>query len=86
MDKSDRALEKGDVVQLNPFTCENKAFGGCFMIVTDPAGYGAEGFIQDIGPHRNSLGSCAYYRAKFEEMEYIGHAAFESDVSDGELP
>jgi len=75
------ALRKGDIVQLDPNKVENLAFSGCFMVITDPKPWGAQGYVQDIGTS-SQPGGLAYYRAKWEEMELIGHA--EWTVSEGE--
>ena len=61
-------LEIGDVVQINP---ENKMFGGCFMVVTEPKAWGAQGGIAVPGQP-----GIAYLRCKFEEMEYVGRATW----------
>ncbi|MFA7287454.1 MAG: hypothetical protein WC055_01095 [Melioribacteraceae bacterium] len=53
-----RNLEIGDLVQLNPELVANKMFAACIMVITDPKEWGAQ----------------AYYRAKWEEMEYVGTA------------
>lgn len=67
-------LKKGDVVQLGE--AKNKAFTGCFMTVTDPKEFGAQGFVQGIGNTKNEIGGRYYYRASWEEMEFVGSAAF----------
>ena len=72
MDKTGRVLVAGDVVQLSP-TVKNPMFGGCMMIVTEPKGWGAQGFVQALGENKQ-MGGRAYYRATFEEMEYVGKA------------
>ncbi len=69
---------KGTVVQLDPETVENKAFAGCFMVITDPKPWGAQGYIQTIGS-RDQPGMQASYRATFEEMEYVGQSVWRSD-------
>lgn len=56
-----------DVVQLSP---ECGKFAGCFMVVTEPKSFGAQGFVQVPGQGQ------AYYRANFEQMDFIGCAAF----------
>lgn len=61
-------LQAGMVVQLNPETVGNPAFSGCFMVVTEPKSFGAQGYIEVPGSGQ------AYYRAKWEEMEHIGEA------------
>ena len=74
MDK--RILEEGDVVQLNPETVRNKAFAGCMMVVSEPKEFGAQGYVQALGETREASGGQAYYRAQWDEMEYVGKAAW----------
>ena len=64
-------LEVGDVVQLNE-NCANPMLRYCFMTVTEPKAFGAMGYVQCTGENGH-LGGQAYYRAKFEEMDLIGH-------------
>jgi len=74
-----RELKVGDVVQISPNSMS--AFAGCFMLVTEPKSFGAEGFIampQAIAVRPGE----APYRCNWEEMEYIGSAAF---VPPGEV-
>jgi hypothetical protein len=66
-------LEPGNVVQLNPETVGNPMFAGCFMVVTEPKTWGAQGYVTALGED-GKPGGAAYYRAKWEEMELIGHA------------
>jgi hypothetical protein len=70
-------LSKGDVVQLAP-TVGNTAFAGCFMIVSEPKSFGAQGYVQALGT-REEPGGQAYYRAKWEEMELVGKAVWAVD-------
>jgi hypothetical protein len=65
-------LQKGDVVQLNE-KAVNPMFHYCFMTITEPKSWGAQGFVQSLGSN-GEPGGRAYYRAKFEEMEYVGKA------------
>lgn len=67
------SLEVGDVVQISPET--SSAFAGCFMLVTEPKSFGAQGFIS-MPQARGQMPGQAYYRARFEEMELIGKAAW----------
>jgi hypothetical protein len=67
-------LKVGTVVQLGPHTA-NPAFAYCFMIVSEPKEFGAQGYVQSLGT-REASGEQAYYRAKFEDMEVIGQAAW----------
>ena len=62
-------LKYGDVVQIDP--AHDDCFGGQFMIVTEPKSWGAQGFC--TSPADKGF---YYYRCKFEDMEFIGHAAW----------
>lgn len=70
---SPRSLEAGDVVQLSPETCKNPMFAACFMTITEPKGWGAQGYVQALGEN-GKIGGQAYYRATFDEMEFVGTA------------
>lgn len=48
-------------------------FAACFLVVTDPRPWGAQGYVQVIGSG-DQPGGLAYYRARWEEMEIIGAA------------
>ncbi|MEF2147752.1 hypothetical protein [Aquilutibacter rugosus] len=69
-------LEVNDVVQLS---LADPVFAACFMVVTDPKPWGAQGYVRVPG------GGNAYYRAKTENMEFIGKAVWvqPEDVPDG---
>lgn len=67
-------MQIGDVVQLNPELVRNKMFSGCFMVVTEPKSWGAQGYVQALG-QEGKPGGQAYYRAQFDEMEPIGATA-----------
>ena len=66
-------LKAGDVVQLNPETCRNPMFAACFLVVSDPKPWGAQGYVQVVGAGEQP-GGRAYYRARWAEMELIGAA------------
>lgn len=68
MEKSE--LEIGDVVQIDPQA--DPVFGGALMMVTEPKSWGAQGFV-----HGLDRGS-AFYRCKFENMEFVGKASWVS--------
>jgi hypothetical protein len=69
-------LPVGIVVQLNPETVRNPMFAGCFMTVTEPKSWGAQGYVQSLGADEKPGGQ-AYYRATWEEMTApIGFAEF----------
>jgi hypothetical protein len=71
----EQKLKRGAVVQLNPETVTNKMFAGCLMVVTEPKVFGALGYVQALGENEEPGGQ-AYYRARFEEMELVGEAAW----------
>ncbi len=66
-------LKEGQIVQLNPETVGNPMFAACMMVVTEPKSWGAQGYVQALGEN-GKPGGRAYYRAKWEEMEPVGHA------------
>ena len=70
-----KELVIGEIVQLNPEIVGNKAFAGCFMVVSEPKSWGAQGYVQALGETREKMGGQAYYRAKWEEMERTGGMA-----------
>ena len=71
-------LEKGHVVQISPVegVASNPQFGGCIAMVDEPKEWGAQVFIHVPGQGQ------AYYRATWEEMELVGHAAWVPEDSD----
>lgn len=66
-------LEPGMVVQLSPGTCRNPMLAACFMVITKPKSFGAQGYIQTVGSD-GMAGGLAYYSAGFDEMDLIGRA------------
>lgn len=80
---SPREHKVGHLVQLNPETCRNLMFGACFLVVTDPRPWGAQGYIQVIGTD-DQPGGLAYYRARWEEMELVGAAEWIAGSLEGE--
>lgn len=69
-------LKPGAVVQLNPDlqgALNDKLFAGCLMVVTEPKDFGAQGYIL-MPQKKGRWPMAAYYRAKWEEMEFIGNA------------
>ena len=65
-------LQVGEIVQLVPGETRNEAFAGCLMVVTEPKGFGAQGYVQALGEARDAPGGQAYYRATWAEMEPTG--------------
>lgn len=72
MEKMD--LQKGDVVQIDP---TKELFGGCFMTVTEPKPWGAQGYI--AVPGKEGL---VYFRCAWEHMEFVGKACWVSGGTD----
>lgn len=70
-------LIKGMIVQLNPESTRNRMFAGCFMTVTEPKAFGAQGYVQSLGEN-GEPGGLAYYRANWDEMELAGSAVWVS--------
>jgi len=73
-------LKIGDVVQIAP--SHDPLFGGHFMVVTEPKSWGAQGYVVMLDKDKG----LAYYRCKFEHMEYVGKAIWinKSDSESGE--
>lgn len=75
-----RELEIGDVLQIDPD--HDEVFGGKFMVVTEPKEWGAQGYVDSLPLKSGETGVCvtvrgtAYYRCKFENMEYVGKVAW----------
>lgn len=65
-------LEVGMVVQIDPES--SGTFGGCFMVVTEPKLWGAQGYV--LVPGVEGQGGQAFYRCKHEDMSVIGHATW----------
>jgi hypothetical protein len=60
-------LQVNDVVQIDPD--HDKNFGACFMVVTDPKPWGAQGYVQVPGTD-----GVAFYRCPHDAMALIGKA------------
>jgi hypothetical protein len=61
-------LKVGDVVQIDPE--HDPVFGGCFLIVSEPKAFGAQGYVHIPGQ------GDAFYRCPHAAMEYVGRAVF----------
>lgn len=68
----DSRLRPGDVVQLSP-ECRNPMFACCFLTVTELKSFGAMGYVQSLGEN-GQPGGQAYYRPRWDEMEFVGRA------------
>ena len=71
---SPQPITAGDVMQLSPESCGNRAFAGCMFVVTEPKAFGAQGYVQGLGTRLEQVGP-AFYRARWEEMEPTGGRA-----------
>ena len=67
-------LKAGDLVQLSP-EVSNPMFAGCIMTVTEPKSWGVQGYVQGLGSD-GKPGGQAYYRANWNEFEYVGAAVW----------
>jgi len=81
MIKTDK-LKEGMVVQLSP-EVGNPMFAGCYMTITEPKGFGAQGYVQSLGENKKPGGQ-AYYRANWDEMEIVGYACWMIGREDDE--
>lgn len=81
--KEGDVLEVGDVVQISP-ELPDCFFNGCFMLVTEVKGWGAQGFIAMPGARGEKPGA-AYFRCKWENMERIGHAVWVPPPEDEDV-
>lgn len=67
--------KRGEIVQIDPESDET--FGGCFMVVTEPKSWGAQGYVDIPGKGR------AYYRVNNENCQLVGYAEWmEPDDAD----
>lgn len=67
-------ITAGCIVQLSPIDTENKAFAGCFLVVTEVYSWGVQGYVQALGENKDTSGGQAYYRAKNGTFELVGVA------------
>lgn len=75
--KEGTKLEVGDVVQLGP-DISNQMFACCFMVVTEPKSFGAQGYVQCLGVG-GEPGGLAFIRPQWKDMELVGKAAWVSE-------
>ena len=67
----ERDLKRGDVIQIDPR--HDPLFGGCLAVVDEPKRWGAAVYVT---VPRDGQSRQAYYRVGWENMEYVGHAAW----------
>lgn len=65
-------VKKGSVVQLSPILDE-EGFAYCLMVVTEVKFTSVTGYVQDVGPYQG-YGKQCFYRAKWEDIEYVGES------------
>lgn len=70
------AFEVGDVVQLDPDKTKNRAFIGCFLVVTEVKEWGIQGYVPVPGA------GLAFYRADYGTFEKIGKAVWFASGGD----
>lgn len=68
---AEEGLAVGDVVQIDPN--HDDCFGGCFMVITEPKSFGAQGYVSIPGER-----GLAYYRCPWAGMHKIGKAEWVS--------
>ena len=66
-------IEKGTLVQLNPYTVLNTMFACCILVVTESKPWGVVGYVQALGEN-GEQGGLAFYRADWKEFEIVGMA------------
>jgi hypothetical protein len=59
-------LKRGDIVQVDP----SHEWGGCLVVITEPKGWGVQGFVQI------PKGGRAYIRLNNDVIECVGHAVW----------
>jgi hypothetical protein len=69
-----RDHKPGHIYQIDPE--HDEIFGACLMIATEIHAWGAQGYFDVPGKGR------AFYRCKYEDMELVGHVAWEKKEED----
>jgi hypothetical protein len=67
-------FKNGDVVQIDP--AAGGFFAGCFMVVTEPKSWGAQGYIMMPAQSREQMPAPCFYRAENQHLVKIGVAAW----------
>lgn len=67
-----RELKVDDVVQISP-ELKDCFFPGCFMQISEPKSWGAQGVIL-LPKSRDEKPLPAYFRCNFTDMEFVGRA------------
>lgn len=74
-------LNPGDIVRLT--RAHNPMLHKCLMVVTTPKGFGAVGYVRTTGMD-GMPGGNAYYRATFDEMDFVAHCDWIAKEEDDE--
>jgi hypothetical protein len=72
--RSDFALDRGDVVQIDP-EFKNRMFAGCMMTVTETKGERITGYVTLTGTDKE-VGGHAYLFVKRGDIEFVGRAVW----------
>ena len=70
--RSDFALDRGDVVQINP-AFKSRMFAGCMMTITEVKGERIMGYVTMTGTEKE-IGGHAYLFVKRDDIEFVGRA------------
>lgn len=68
-----KLLKVGSVVQLSP-DCTNPLFKLCLVNIEEIKSWGVQGFV--LAPNSQAY----YYRARWNEIKYVGECAWEVTV------
>lgn len=75
--KTNAYIQVGSVVQISPE--KESKFKACFLLVTECFDWGVQGFVAI--PTADGVGE-AYYRARWDEISFIGQAAWVLDETE----
>jgi hypothetical protein len=70
--RSDFALDRGDVVQINP-EFKNRMFAGCMMTITEVNDRRIMGYVALTGTDKE-IGGRAYLFIQRDDIEFVGRA------------
>jgi hypothetical protein len=70
--RSDFALDRGDVVQINP-EFKNRMFAGCMMTITEVNDRLIMGYVALTGTDKE-IGGHAYLFIQRDDIEFVGRA------------
>jgi hypothetical protein len=68
------SVQRGDLVQLCPGFADQR-LACCIVTVTHVHAWGIQGYVQSLG-QGHLVGNQTYTRAKWDECEYVGAAAW----------